>query len=512
MKHKILAGLTAFAMAFAAVPVMALPDAESITVQAASYTEVTEGCLTYRVYSTYATVYKYDNTQKEVVIPDTVQGLPVISIADYAFAGTNPSLVMSTDDDKLSKLEKVTFPAGLISIGGSQLGGAFSYCINLKSVELPDSVTDIGDHAFRDCTSLASVKLPAYLTEIQWCTFSGCTSLRSIEFPAALETIGQEAFHNTGLTEVTVPGHVKTLKHRVFSECANLKSAVIEEGVEKMKGGFHSCPALETVSLPGTITVESDGSMGLFQDCTSLTSVNIAEGANLAKADSAFKGCTSLKTVHLPSGTTSITASMFYGCTALTALTIPSACTNIGVSAFEGCTALTSFVIPESVKSVDYNAFKDCARLESLTIMNKDCSIQEKMSTNTSINDTICSYNLNGKCYFNGVLYVQPDSKAQQFAEKYGYHYEYVGTPSPGITMGDLNADGVANASDAAKVLIAAAAAGAGGGFGLTDEQMQAADVNNDGTVNASDAALILIYSAAVGAGYHGTLPEFFAK
>ncbi len=68
-------------------------------------------------------------------------------------------------------------------------------------------------------------------------------------------------------------------------------------------------------------------------------------------------------------------------------------------------------------------------------------------------------------------------------------------------TLGDLDGDGIVNASDAARVLIAAAAMGAGDSSGLTDAQMTAADVNNDGTVNASDAAIILIYAAAVGAG-----------
>ena len=73
--------------------------------------------------------------------------------------------------------------------------------------------------------------------------------------------------------------------------------------------------------------------------------------------------------------------------------------------------------------------------------------------------------------------------------------------PSENVNLGDVNGDGVINASDAALVLIAAAAMGAGEGSGLTDAQMTVADVNTDGIVNASDAAIILIYAAAVGAG-----------
>ena len=73
--------------------------------------------------------------------------------------------------------------------------------------------------------------------------------------------------------------------------------------------------------------------------------------------------------------------------------------------------------------------------------------------------------------------------------------------PSVIVKLGDVNGDGVVNASDAAVVLIAAATMGSGEESGLTDTQMTAADVNTDGIVNASDAAIILIYAAAVGAG-----------
>ena len=67
--------------------------------------------------------------------------------------------------------------------------------------------------------------------------------------------------------------------------------------------------------------------------------------------------------------------------------------------------------------------------------------------------------------------------------------------------LGDLNADGTANSSDAAQLLIAAASIGAGNASGLTETQEKAADVNADGSINASDSAILLQYSAAIGAG-----------
>ena len=69
------------------------------------------------------------------------------------------------------------------------------------------------------------------------------------------------------------------------------------------------------------------------------------------------------------------------------------------------------------------------------------------------------------------------------------------------IGLGDVNADRLINASDAALVLIAAAKLGAGTDPGLTEVQASNANVNGDETINATDAAIILIYAAAVGAG-----------
>ncbi|MCR4644158.1 MAG: endonuclease [Oscillospiraceae bacterium] len=75
--------------------------------------------------------------------------------------------------------------------------------------------------------------------------------------------------------------------------------------------------------------------------------------------------------------------------------------------------------------------------------------------------------------------------------------------------LGDLNEDGIVNASDAALILIAAASIGAEGSSGLNAAQEQAADVNGDGIINASDAAIVLIYAAAAGAGQHVSLSDY---
>ena len=78
--------------------------------------------------------------------------------------------------------------------------------------------------------------------------------------------------------------------------------------------------------------------------------------------------------------------------------------------------------------------------------------------------------------------------------------------------LGDVNEDRKVDASDAARILAAAAAVGTGSASGLTAQQEANADVNASGSFDAADAALILQYAAAVGSGYEGTLADYLAQ
>lgn len=101
----------------------------------------------------------------------------VTSIGNYAFS-------------VCSSLKEINFPESLTTIGDN----AFSYCSSLKEVELPESLTSIGWYAFSGCSSLIKVKLPESLTSISGGAFSGCSSLTELTIPASVSSIGNEAF------------------------------------------------------------------------------------------------------------------------------------------------------------------------------------------------------------------------------------------------------------------------------------------------------------------------------
>lgn len=472
--------------------VNAYSGGDSLIAEAAEYTQMKEGCLTYNIYSTYATVSSYDNTQAEVVIPDTMNGLPVIGIEASAFEMQPISQLFGiplTD----YVLETVTLPKGLISIGSH----AFQNNLNLKAVEIPDTVTDMRTEAFRGCSSLSSVKLSANLAMIPDSCFAECTELSAITFPSSVKEIGSSAFFNTGLIEVVIPGTVTRLYGTAFSECRNLKSVVMEEGVAEMSSAFCKCPILESAVIPSTAILKYSASGGLFSDCPELKTVTIKEGAAFASIlgdNNIFANCTSLKSIHLPDSFTKISSGAFSGCTALTDVNIPETCVLIGSFAFLGCSSLTKIVIPKSVEKIEYNAFKDCARLENLTFEGASCNIKAATGSSGG-NTTVCNYTLNGKTYYNGVIYGLENSTAQKFASDCGYTFKLLGSETPARLKGDLDGDGEITAIDAQNTLIAYVEALTNDGeTGLTEVQFKACDVDGDGEITAADAQYILIY------------------
>ena len=75
---------------------------------------------------------------------------------------------------------------------------------------------------------------------------------------------------------------------------------------------------------------------------------------------SAFRGCSALTSINIPSSVTSIGEGAFRDCSSLTSINIPSSVTSIGEYAFRGCSSLTSINIPSSVTSIEVSAFEGC--------------------------------------------------------------------------------------------------------------------------------------------------------
>ena len=91
---------------------------------------------------------------------------------------------------KLGDSTSYVIPNSVTSIGDS----AFRNCTSLTSITIPDSVKSIGDWAFSSCTSLTNITIPDSVTSIDNCAFYNCTSLTSITMPNSVTSIGDDAF------------------------------------------------------------------------------------------------------------------------------------------------------------------------------------------------------------------------------------------------------------------------------------------------------------------------------
>ena len=102
------------------------------------------------------------------------------------------------------ELKTVTLPNSIVSIGT----GAFGFCFQLTTVNFGNSVDSIGDGAFACCTSLGSVTLPDSIVSIGAGAFSSCTDLDSVTIPSRVQRIGHSAFDYGSLSSKTKLGEL----------------------------------------------------------------------------------------------------------------------------------------------------------------------------------------------------------------------------------------------------------------------------------------------------------------
>ncbi|MBE6588622.1 MAG: leucine-rich repeat domain-containing protein [Ruminococcaceae bacterium] len=375
-----------------------------------------------------------------ITIPDSVTTLGSYVFADCtklseATLGTSLRVIGSYAFSGCTRLSGIEIPSSVTSIGSSAFSGctnliqiengvsyvekwvidcdtyvtniilrtntvgvansAFMDCTRLTSIQIPDSVTNIGGCAFYNCSRLTSVDIPSGVTSIDSSTFYGCTGLTSIEIPASVTSVGSSAFYGctgltdisfpvnsrlknihyfafkncTGLTSISIPDSVTDIDSSAFSGCTGLTSIKLSAGLTQIGSLLTSCTKLERITIPfvsynfgflfGAPLDNYDKNFTYVP--ASLKTVVITGGANIDSY--AFYNCRGLTTIRIPTSVTSIGDAAFSGCTGLTSITIPTSVTSIGYSAFSGCTGLTNITIPDSVTSIGSSAFYGCTHL-----------------------------------------------------------------------------------------------------------------------------------------------------
>lgn len=192
----------------------------------------------------------------------------------------------------------------------------YQYKDAYNSVYIAAGVTNVGDLAFRQSTNLRYVDLASTVTELGSYSFYSCPALHTFTLPDNVTTLGENSPFG-GTTTMTSPVY----NSHVFV-CLN----------SDFTGEY-------TVSS-GTTTVASHA----FRGCSMLTSVVLPSTVTSLPGSSTFENCSALASVNIPEGVTSLGMYAFSGCTSLMGIDLPSTMSSLGSYCLAECSAIDSIV------------------------------------------------------------------------------------------------------------------------------------------------------------------------
>ena len=241
--------------------------------------------------------------------------------------------------------------------------------IGIKSVDIKDGVTNVGDYALFLLPDATQITLPDSVTRIGRYGIAMCSKLTGMSIPKSVTEIGDFGLAGDGLTAVTLPDGLQSLG----------------------RGAFDTCTSLTNITLPAAITAVPGK---CFANCTKLLNVKYA-GTVTAIGERAFEGCKSLTKAPIPETVTELGASAFTGCTALTDVTLPAGVAAIPDGCFQGCTALKDMKLPGTVTSVGHNAFTGCKALKDVRCYGAPPTVQPGGAAEHSFEPAIVTIHYN---------------------------------------------------------------------------------------------------------------------
>ena len=185
------------------------------------------------------TLVKWNDTQEESIDLSSDPILKEItSVGEGAFKGNQT-------------LKTITLPEKITFLGKE----SFSGVSKLESITLPNSITSVGEGVFAGCTALKEVTLPKNdtFTAIPKRTFEDCKSLSTIQLPESIQEIGILAFADAGLTTINLPENLLEIKQQAFAGNSALTEITIPKNVTLISLAAFQETGLKTVKVEGTL-------------------------------------------------------------------------------------------------------------------------------------------------------------------------------------------------------------------------------------------------------------------
>ena len=344
-----------------------------------------------------------------VVIPSSVKG-----IGPNAFSNC-------------TALSKVTIPGSVKTIENR----AFFSCTGLDTLILQEEVEEIGKSAFSDCIGLTHVKLPSSLKRIEDNAFSiytssyiqsGASKLQIIDIPDSVTYIGNNAFeYCRNLQSVKLGKSVDTIGNQAFYECNAIKSISMQEGIRYIGiEAFYDCYNIEDIQFPQSL--EYIGRQA-FIGSSQITTIEIPKNVQTiegSQGGGAFGACWKLDTIvwnathcsdfrflyYEPS----VSDAPFYHYYAETEKQIKSFTFGAEVEYIpsylcNGMENVHEFIIPESVKAIGIGAFQSCKGIKSISIPQNVDSIAELVFAYSDSLTSLYNYALTPQVIKESVFY-----------------------------------------------------------------------------------------------------------
>ena len=456
-------------------------------------------------------------------IPNSVD-----SIAANAFGGLHSltDLNWNVIELKVGNGSMTTENIERVTLGSDVKVLPTNFLLNSKVTEviLPNSVTDIGHHAFKGCSQLSKVVFGNSVKTIAPEAFLDCSSLTSIDLPNSLTSLGNSAFKNcTSLTHASMSNSMTTIPQHAFQNCSGLKAIIIPNSVTTIESrAFINCSSLTTINIPNTTTTIAGYA---FQDCSSLSSVTIGKGVT-SIGQRAFYNCKSIKElrwnaincsetgmdncsgvresieyvtigpevevlpeffvtgskikqVTIPNSVTTINRGLFSRCTELKKVIWNAENTptpNIDQHPFIWCNSLTQIIIGKDVKAIgDYMFY----------IIDSDNHVDSVLcfASNPPTISIYCFDTLSNshKTYNNATLYV-PEGSLDAYRTAEGWkEFVHIAAIESYPEPGDVDGDGKVSIADVTAIIEYL--------LTLDDNGINPtnADVDNDGHISIAD-------------------------
>jgi len=252
-----------------------------------------DGDWTYSVENNQATITGYTGAGGAVTIPSSVNGISVVQI------GSGEASIQGWPHVWQQSITSISISQGIARIGGYAFYGS-----SVASVDIPNSVTSIGEYALYYCYNLAALTIPDSVVSIDDGALCGLKNLTSF----TLDSSNPNYMYLDGV---------------LFNK--NQTTLIV---------AFPKCLSEVTYTIPNTVT-----SIGIL----------------------AFFGCDNLTDIAISSGVTNIGNGAFAECASLTNITLPKNVASIGMYAFNGCASLESINMPANLTSIGEEAFGNCS-------------------------------------------------------------------------------------------------------------------------------------------------------